>query len=535
MNDTINALKIQMSKSVLFMAGMLFQTYMTVKSAEFHREWIDALNGEKEKVCIIAPRGHGKSVVISIFWIIWRLLFTDSHYVIIISNTYDKAKNSLLLPIKDFFETSKLVKALFGDVRGDSWSKTSLEFFFRDAKGNVISKKKIDIFGVGQSIRGTRYLQYRPDTLIADDIEDDEQVDSSKRRNEIIAWFWEQVFPAMNKEGDVGDAGVFAVKPKMVIVGTILHYDSFLINLWKDYQARTSSGKETDWQVLKYSCVYDDNGVRKSLWDTRYSVEYWDKVREEMKQNGREQAFMQEYMNEPISDEERPIKVEHLKYYDSIDEIEWQQLDRFLAVDLAGSNTVYRGDQRDYNVVMVIGVNRGSGNIYVLDYAMFQTDDLNLTVNSIFEKQLEWQPKRGVFEQNAQQGYLKKMVDTEMRRTGMYFPFYPKTTENMRKEDRIKMVVGFNVGRGIVYIRKEMKDLYDQMYSFPNGKLKDLVDTLAYAIVASDSTSNFKDYLKLKTKEFLHKVNGYAPDDTDNPLYRGRNARRQYNYKRYNY
>lgn len=537
--DVMTELKMKMAKSILFMAGMFFEIYMTVKSADFHREWLGALTGKKEKVCIIAPRGHGKSVVISLFYVVWRILFTDSHYIILVSNTIDKASNTLLKPIRDFFETNKLVNAFFGNLipsRAESgaWGQRSLEFYFRNHNGEVIDKKKIQVFGVGQSVRGTRFLQYRPDTVIADDIEDDEQVDSEKRRLEIQDWFWEQVYPAMDKQGDVGSDGVVACDVKMVVVGTILHYDSFLINIWKTNRAILSEGKNDEWEVLKYSCVYTDkNGKRRALWDTRYTVDYWDKKREEFKKNGREASFMQEYMNEPMSDEERPIKVELLQYYDR-DSFDSEGLDKYLSVDLAGANTDKRGgDRRDYNVVMVIGVDRNEGRIYVLDYSKFQTDDLNMTVNEIFSKYMEWRPKAAVYEKSAQQGYLEQMVRSEMQKRGIYFNLMPKTPENIKKEERIRQVVGFNVGRRCLYISKTMKDLYDEMYSFPRGKLKDLVDALAYAILASDNGgSNFKNYLKNQTRLIMKKLR-YHDDDLDNPYRRNNNRKSSFKHYRY--
>jgi predicted phage terminase large subunit-like protein len=80
---------------------------------------------------------------------------------------------------------------------------------------------KIEAFGAGKRIRGRRHGPHRPDLAIGDDLENDENVKSPEQRDKLEAWLTRSVLSL----GGVG------AKLDVVVVGTILHYDSVLSRL----------------------------------------------------------------------------------------------------------------------------------------------------------------------------------------------------------------------------------------------------------------------------------------------------------------
>ncbi|ECN0285038.1 hypothetical protein YN38_24115, partial [Salmonella enterica subsp. enterica serovar Newport] len=105
---------------------------------------------------------------------------------------------------------------------------------------------KVTVAGSGKKLRGLRHGPYRPDLIILDDIENDENVRSPEQRDKLHNWLKKTVMP-------LGEAGG---KTDIIYIGTILHYDSVL--------ARTLDNPL--WRTARFKAVIrmPDN---MSLWD----------------------------------------------------------------------------------------------------------------------------------------------------------------------------------------------------------------------------------------------------------------------------
>ena len=90
-----------------------------------------------------------------------------------------------------------------------------------------------DAGGKRKRLRGARHGNRRPDLVICDDLEDDENIDSPEQREKDRKWF----FKAVMKIG-----GRYTV---YIVIGTLLHYDSLLARLlnrpgWQGKNGRRS-------------------------------------------------------------------------------------------------------------------------------------------------------------------------------------------------------------------------------------------------------------------------------------------------------
>ena len=79
----------------------------------------------------------------------------------------------------------------------------------------------MEALGSGKKIRGRRHRNWRPDLLVLDDIENDENVNTPEQRRKLDSWFKK----AVSKCGDT--------YTDIMYIGTVLHYDSLLANTLK--------------------------------------------------------------------------------------------------------------------------------------------------------------------------------------------------------------------------------------------------------------------------------------------------------------
>ena len=139
------------------------------------------------------------------------------HYEIILSDSSEQAEG-FLSDIKTELEENAALREDFGELEGRVW------------KASVIllsNGVKIEALGAGKKIRGRRHKQWRPDLILCDDLENDENVNTPEQRKKLRDWFYK----AVSKAGDT--------YTDIVYIGTLLHYDALLANVAKnpEYEA----------------------------------------------------------------------------------------------------------------------------------------------------------------------------------------------------------------------------------------------------------------------------------------------------------
>lgn len=172
---------------------------------------------------IAAPRGEAKSTLVSQLFVLWCALTGKKHYLMIGMDAFDQAA-IMLEAIKAELEANPRLALDFpeGVGAGRVWQA-----------GVIVCANgvKIEAVGSGKRIRGRRHGQYRPDLFIGDDLENDENVRTPEQRDKLQAWLTKAVL----KLGGAGE------KFDVILIGTVLHYDSLLARLLKNplWQGRT--------------------------------------------------------------------------------------------------------------------------------------------------------------------------------------------------------------------------------------------------------------------------------------------------------
>ena len=129
---------------------------------------------------IEAPRGHAKSTTFTFKDSIHASVYAYKHYILILSDSSEQAEG-FLADIKTELEENTGLKEDFGELEGKVW------------KSSVIllsSGVKIEAIGSGKKIRGRRHKQWRPDLIVCDDLENDENVNTPEQRKKLRDWFY---------------------------------------------------------------------------------------------------------------------------------------------------------------------------------------------------------------------------------------------------------------------------------------------------------------------------------------------------------
>jgi len=177
---------------------------------------ISRLKGSRQVVA--APRGHAKSTNFTFKDSLHAILYAYKHYILILSDSSEQAEG-FLDDIKTELEDNANIIMDFGSLKGDKAWRTGVILTKTDIKAEAI--------GSGKKVRGRRHRNWRPDLIVLDDIENDENVNTPEQRRKLKNWFDK----AVSKAGDT--------YTDIMYIGTILHYDSLLNNVLQNPRYKT--------------------------------------------------------------------------------------------------------------------------------------------------------------------------------------------------------------------------------------------------------------------------------------------------------
>jgi len=278
---------------------------------EFHKEQLGHLWGNRF-IRIISPRGHLKTTLFSVCYIIWLMYTQKNVRICLVSAGLQQAKDTLEIIKTLITDNELLAPELIPVNRQDSWSK--MEITTRN--GNVMKIKPFT-----SRIRGTHV-----DYFICDDILRDEEVTQEQAKR----LFWNVISPCVNTR-----------KGQLIVVGTPMKTDDLLAEL----------GEKEGWTAHEYSAVImDENGKWvKPLWKKRFTLEELEMI----KNNMGLLEFQREYLCNPMAGGDSIFPEEMIK--DQIHNMPELNKARekclyYLGVDVA----LMRGTSADFSVLSVI-------------------------------------------------------------------------------------------------------------------------------------------------------------------------------------
>ena len=487
---------LDMAKRDIITFGQMFlpEDFMKSSPAPYQYELSDLLLGEEKRICLILPRGHAKSTLAKTA-LLHKLYFNPPErreFIAWVSEEQSQAVDHIKY-IQNHIDINPALQYYFGDLKGEKWTEKE----FTTARGDRVIAK-----GTAQRLRGRSQLGLRYTNIVLDDFESELNTKTPDRRREIKEWVMSTVEPALeNSKGQEGSVW---------LIGTIVHYDSFLQSVYDGWETARKEEREYAWTVMFKKAIKD--GI--PLWPSYFSAKKLDDIKRRFSDMGLVHKFAQEYLNEARDLDSAKFILDRINYYrgsvESRNNFNYMLVDEsaipiniYIGVDLA-----YEANSKsDYQVIMVIGIDK-ERNIYVIDYYR-QRSPLYDMPKRIVEIAKQYHPVRRVnVEKVGAQGVIKDYVNQLVgsdRRLAPGLAQGVRPPSGIKKEDRIEALLCPIVNRRKLFIKREHVDLIEEMFQFPKGRNDDLLDGLWYSVSTAkppkSSAMEASDFNNISSKE----------------------------------
>lgn len=285
-NDLLEVLRYIFSfkENIKTFTYFIFPNLISSESPKFHDEIYDFLFEEKNGA-MAAPRGFAKSTVCGVFFISWCIVNKYKRFIVYMSQSHPKTVQ-FIDPIRNEFKHNERLRLLYGDLT----PKGLKDDEGRDRQDLIeINGVRIQAVSFNKDIRGFKdKYGNRPDLIIGDDIDSMERLVNPISRKKDYDKLMKEVIPSL--------ANYKSANFKMI--GTILHWDSLLVNRVKHY-----GGK------IYEACRFDKDGKiipSSLLWPSYWSIERLIDKKKDIGSVG----FSSEYLNNPIDNDSSIIKRE---------------------------------------------------------------------------------------------------------------------------------------------------------------------------------------------------------------------------------
>ena len=423
--------------------------------------------------CVLIPRGHLKSSVLSRGFQAWQLLREPWRRHLLLSETSDLAKD-FLGEIKNRFNESKIIKEYWGDFLPKYNKRAGADTidtyrFSLPPEQRVGSEATMKVLGLESRKTGKHFnAAYFDDIVGEHNTGSPDQIEKVRGRAAAVAPI-RDLGSEMNDIGtpwDDNDAHSIMTQPD----GALYEYSSFLVAscymddesmLWPEYG--------------EYALKKAIAGCASAYFA---ACQYWCQPR-----RGSTQTFKPEDIMKYSGDPKRVALREKLSVYMFVDP----------------ANSTKKGS--DYSACVIVGQDPEGRKRYILDGFADRLDDASLP-GAIAGKVIEWHKfcaehklcfKWG-FEAFSWQKYLRAPIYAKLRKTGWFLHPVEMSHNNQSKDDRIRTLaqpVNLNLyhvpEKGIICFSETDKREYNfierfmqQLKRFPTGSKRDILDACSY-------------------------------------------------------
>lgn len=461
------------AKDLEFFATTYFPEIFKSECCVFHHDMFkDAedmilnYDGHHNKFARAAPRGHGKSRIISVVFPLWIICYQYRKNIMLIADTRDQSME-YIQTIKSELEENAQLRQDFGDLVGNvKW-----------ATDEIITKNDIHVVAKssGQSLRGNSYKNVRPEVVILDDLENDESVETEGQRKKLYNWFMKVLMPIGNP------------RTVFLYVGSILHYESLLYTVltspkfaeWdrRIYRAVISFNTSPLWQEWEklYTNLEDEKSADTAftffkehekemlegaevLWAQREKDFYYKLMVMQLQDSD---AFNSEYQNNPMTEENRVIKAEWIESNFYTEPPKMKEI--YASVDLS------LGKSRTSDTSAIIVVGRGVDNyFYVLEADVERRSPDKIIVDMLTYIEKYGSSLNGfIVETNVFQEFFATTVKDLCTKIGIYVNWLERASSSKdNKGMRIRSLAP-KFKQGFIKLKPTQSMLIQQLKNFP--------------------------------------------------------------------
>lgn len=242
-----------------------FPKYATAEFAPFQRRFIRRAIEHSEWYEVLSWARELAKDTITMFVMMYLNLTGKKKFTLFVSSSYDAAVD-LLLPYMLNFEANARIEAYYGEQK--TWGAWE--------KGDFTAKcgARYVALGSGQSPRGKKNEQLRPDSIILSDLDTDEDT----RNKDIIDKRWDWINGALIPTRSISKSLL------VIFLGNIIAKDCCVVR---------AGAMADNWDIVN---VRDTSG--KSTWIEKNSEEHIDRILSKISTR----AAQAEYFNNPLTE-----------------------------------------------------------------------------------------------------------------------------------------------------------------------------------------------------------------------------------------
>lgn len=405
----------------------------------------------------LAPRGGGKSTILTISNIILDILQNPDIKILIASKT-DTNAIGFLREIKQKL-TSPEMEYYFGRQKGTLWNDGEIT-----VKARTSTDKEPTVATVGYTgALASKHFN----KIYADDLVDEENSKTEAQREKLKTWLYKILHPTLEPDGS------------MYIIGTRYHPDDIYGSLIDStFTIKNKKGKVKKNLYVRIPSLFKKKKFKKSwpahkkyvsFWPDKFSVKFLLKLK---RQQGTI-IFNSQMQNDVEAMKGKIFQVDWFQWYTHDELPDRKKMKIFQGVDLA----IKQAENADKFAHCTIGIDPKTMNIYVLDYYNRVTHytKQKTVIGQMFRK---YDPIRVAIEANGYQRALLQDMRTDKKLANVRaVPVFTDTDKTVRAW---KLSAYFE--RGQVFLNEGMHGLQEHLLKMPDGRYKDLFDALDIAI-----------------------------------------------------
>lgn len=415
-----------------------------------HREmWFDLDDPEARYVAFKVFRDGAKTTLLRLFTS-RRIAYGVSHTIVYTSNSELHAVRSLKW-LRRQVDYNALWAQAFGLRRGTKWSDTEVEII------HGVDEYPISIIAVGITgqVRGINLDDYRPDLVVADDVDNEETTGTPEQRKKAADLLFGALMNGLAPRSEATNA-------KFVLLQTPLA-DGDLVDV---------ATKDSSFRSKTFGC-FDEQG--QSRWEMRYPTEELRREKQNYIERNQLSLWMREKECKIVGDELASFKKDWLKYYDQLPAGGWYRV----AVDPAISDA----KDADYFAIAVWyfhGPRR-----YLIEYSLARGVMPDQAIASLFTLIYKYHPRQIVVETVAYQKALAWMLKKAMEHQRKWVPVF-EHNDKRRKADVILQAYLNVAPAGNLYVKKDQVEFIEAFSTwYPNFPgHDDLLDAGARGLTA---------------------------------------------------
>lgn len=375
------------------------------KTPLIHYYMLDSIVAGSRRIANLCHRGSAKSTVMGEYLFLYIAVYGELptfgkvNLAIYVSDSIENGVKNMRKNLEFRRENSEFLMKYIPEVKF-----TDIRWEFKNIDGTRLIVKG---YGATTGVRGVKELGKRPQLAVLDDIISD----TDAKSNTVIATIEDTVYNAVE----------FALHPKqnmMIWSGTPFNARDPL------YKAVESGA----WTVNvfpvceQFPCTKEEF---RGSWPDRFTYEYVLERYESAKKLGKVDAFNQELMLRIMSDDDRLIGDQDIRWYRKESVLKHRsRFNFYITTDFATSTT----QASDYSVISVWAYNNNGDWFWVDGVCQRQLMDQN--VNDLFRLAQQYNPQEVGIEISGQQKGFVSWIQNEMINRNIWFSLASDNNSN---------------------------------------------------------------------------------------------------------